>query len=125
MNEQTNTLKKELILQELQENLGNVQNACKKVGISRTTHYKWCKDDPEYKEKVESTIEEQIDYTESKLLELISGVKVNKGDEYYTTPPNVTAIIFYLKTKGRHRGYSENVQRNDNTKIEVFYNRTE
>ena len=73
----------------------NVAAACKAVGgMSRNTFYLWCREDEEFKEKADAIKESLIDYAESKLQELIED-------------NNVTACIFYLKTKGKSRGYSE------------------
>lgn len=124
---QGDKLKKETMIEALQDTLGNVSRACHKVGISRNTHYRWCREDSEYKERVEDTAEEQVDFVEDKLIELIRGVTCSKfskeGDIVYSTPPNVTAVIFYLKTKGRHRGYSEAPINQESNKIEVTFSR--
>lgn len=64
------------------------------TGINRSTYYKWRKEDPEFATAADEVQEAQIDFVESKLMGLI-----NAGD--------TTATIFYLKTKGKKRGYSE------------------
>ena len=87
------TIKREMI-EALKKTLGVVSPACEIVGISRNTHYVWMKDDPEYKEAVESLLDFQIDFVETKLFE-----NINNGDTGST--------IFYLKTKAKHRGYVE------------------
>lgn len=100
----------------LQKSLGVVKAACEVVGISRQTHYRWLEEDPEYKLAVEDVGEEAIDFAESKLFEKISGISVaSSNDEegkpkVYTVPPSDTAIIFYLKTKGKKRGYIERTE---------------
>tara|TARA_R100001460_G_scaffold1564_2_gene5837 strand:+ start:1212 stop:1556 length:345 start_codon:yes stop_codon:yes gene_type:complete len=85
---------KKAMLASLEKNLGVVTSACKAVGISRQTHYNWLKNDTEYKEQVEDIENVALDYAESKLHNQI-------------TKENATAIIFYLKTKGKKRGYVE------------------
>ena len=85
---------KDRLLESLKECSGIVTFACEKVGLSRQTFYRWCRDDPEFKERVDAINELQIDVAEASLLK-----KIQKGD--------TTAIIFYLKTKGKDRGYSE------------------
>ena len=88
-------------LKALDEAGGNITAACMKCGIhSRQTVYNWMKDD-EFKSEVDAINEASIDYVESKLMSAI------RAD-------NVTAIIFYLKTKGKKRGYIE-TQENINT----------
>lgn len=85
---------KDRLLESLKECSGIVTFACEKVGLSRQTFYRWCRDDLEFKERVDAINELQIDVAEASLLK-----KIQKGD--------TTAIIFYLKTKGKDRGYSE------------------
>lgn len=85
---------KEKLLVLLKECSGIVTFACEKAGLSRQTFYRWCRDDPDFKDRVDAINELQIDVAEASLLKKIQG-----GD--------TTAIIFYLKTKGKDRGYSE------------------
>jgi hypothetical protein len=87
-------LKKERLLVALEQSLGIVSTACKSAGISRTTYYKYYNEDECFKEKVDDIGEATIDFAESSLFELIrSG--------------NTAATIFFLKTKGKKRGYIE------------------
>lgn len=81
----------------LEKSLGIVSTACKSVGLGRTTHYQWLKDDEQYKEAVESVDGITLDFAESQLFK-----QIKEG--------NTTATIFYLKTKGRSRGYIERTQ---------------
>ena len=107
MNVQNPTLKKAMLLA-LEQTYGIVTKACNLVDINRSTHYDWLKTDEEYKQAVEDIDNVAIDHSESKLHELIDGVMMeNKEDGIYKLPPNVTAIIFHLKTKGKKRGYNE------------------
>ena len=89
----TDILKKGMI-EALEKSLGIVTTACKSVGISRQTHYEWTRLDEQYKNDVESITDIALDFAESKLHKNIDG-----GSD--------TAIIFYLKTKGKKRGYIE------------------
>lgn len=86
--------KKVLMIKSLEKTLGIVTTAAKMAGIDRTTHYNWILTDNEYKCKVESIYDLAIDFVEGKLYD-----KIKDGD--------TTAIIFYLKTKGKKRGYVE------------------
>lgn len=88
-------------LKALKETLGNITGACLKIHISRQTYYNWM-NNSEFAQAVEDTNESNIDYAESKLLSLIRD-------------GNVTAIIFYLKTKGKKRGYIEKTEHDVNT----------
>lgn len=89
----SDNLKKKMLLS-MEKSLGVVSVASKQAGISRNTHYRWMKEDPEYKSAIEELENVTLDFAESKLHEqIIEG--------------NVTAIIFFLKTKGKVRGYIE------------------
>lgn len=89
----TDTQKKAMIAA-LEKTLGVVTTACKQVGISRETHYRWMKEDSEYADVCNDTANITLDFAESKLHESIM-----EG--------NIAAIIFFLKTKGKVRGYIE------------------
>lgn len=86
--------RKKDMVEALERSLGIVSTACQKVGISRQTHYNWMEKDEEYKKEVESVAESVIDFAESHLFKL-----VKEG--------NPAATIFFLKTKGKGRGYVE------------------
>ena len=87
--------KKEKLLQALRETQGLIYHACKKAGnISRSTYYRYIKEDPEFAKAVEDIKEAQIDYVEGELIKNIA-----QGKE--------TSIIFYLKSKAKKRGYTD------------------
>jgi len=102
---------KKAILESLEKSLGIVTTACKKVGIGRTQYYQWLKDDKEFAKKVEEIENVALDFAESQLHQQI-------GDG------NTSATIFYLKTKGKKRGYIErsdiNVSSDDRIKIDIM-----
>lgn len=89
--------RKEAFLEHLKTGKGIISYACDMTGISRRTFYNWKNEDDEFAKRVEDVNEETLDIVESKLLSAISD-------------DNLTAIIFYLKTKGRNRGYVERVE---------------
>jgi len=93
MSEQTEHNKK-AILEALEKSLGVVTTACKAIGIGRTQFYQWLKDDPEFKRQVDDISNIAIDFAESQLHK-----QIQDG--------NTSATIFYLKTKGKNRGYVE------------------
>jgi hypothetical protein len=104
--------KKENMLQCLQQSMGIVSTAATKANISRKTHYEWYNEDSDYAAQVDAINESCIDFAESKLMELINGAKhevaTAKGEVLQVQDgPNPTACIFYLKTKGKKRGYVE------------------
>lgn len=86
--------KKEKFIEAFTKTKGLITKACLSANIARNTYYYWFKNDDEFKQRAEEVLEEQIDFVESKLLDLIE-----KDD--------TTAVIFYLKTKGKNRGYSD------------------
>jgi hypothetical protein len=88
---------KKVMIAALEKTLGIVTAACKASGISRDKHYYWMNHDPIYKKAVEEIGEMGVDFAEGKLLESIK----NGSD---------TATIFYLKTKGKARGYVEKTE---------------
>ena len=100
MDEKTNekfTKRQKMFLEALDEVGGNITAACMKAGIkSRNTVYEWMKKEY-FKEAVDAINEASIDYVESKLMTAIQ-------------QDNITAIIFYLKTKGKKRGYIESIE---------------
>lgn len=85
---------KERVIKALKDTKGHISKALEQAGVSRTAFYEWKKNDAEFRQAVEDTEESLIDFVESKLMQ-----NINAGD--------VTSIIFYLKTKGRNRGYQE------------------
>ncbi len=93
--------------------MGNISQSCEKVGITRQVFYQWLSEDENFKRSYENQNEYEIDFAESKLMQ-----EINDG--------NITAIIFFLKTKGKKRGYVENnvdtsiVVNNQPTTIEII-----
>ena len=85
---------KQRLLEALEDCNGIVKYACDKAKISRGTHYNWLNEDEAYKQAVENINNLNLDFAESKLFELIA-----EG--------NLQATIFYLKCKGKSRGYQE------------------
>ena len=85
--------KKETFLKSLKNNLCNISKACEAANISRKTYYRWIEDE-EFKDQVEATKEGLIDHVEHQLL-----TQIDNGD--------TTAIIFFLKTRAKERGYVE------------------
>ena len=81
-------------LEALEESLGIVTDACRKANISRQSFYRWCKEDPDFKDKVDEIEDVALDFAESELHK-----QIKKG------VPSST--IFYLKTKGKKRGFVE------------------
>lgn len=84
-------------LEALKRCAGNVSEASKHVPVDRRTHYLWLENDPEYAAAVDAIKESLIDRAESALQTLI-------------TDGNVPAVLFFLKTQGKKRGYVERTE---------------
>ena len=87
-------IKKESLLKSLEQSLGVVTVACKKADIPRSTYYKWLKEDEVFAKQVMDIENVALDFAESQL-----HTQIGNG--------NTSATIFYLKTKGKKRGYIE------------------
>lgn len=99
------TDKQKRFLEALDANLGIITQAAKATRISRRSYYNWL-DIPEFKRRVDEINQSTVDFVESKLLQ-----NINNAD--------TTAIIFYLKTKAKDRGYVERVE-NMNKVVDEF-----
>ena len=88
------TRRKARFIEAFKNSLGNVSNACDAIGISRETFYRWRKADKKFAEKINDIDEASIDFAETMLMK-----NIRDGKE--------TSLIFYLKTKGKKRGYNE------------------
>ncbi len=100
---------KKLLLEALERSLGIVTPACKDVGISRNQFYIYYNTDPDFKAAVDDINEITIDFVENQLLK-----KIKEGENQ--------AILFFMKYKGRKRGYTEKIEieGNINQKIEII-----
>lgn len=98
---------------------GNVTNIAKGFGVDRGTVYKWINKYPKYKQAFEDVRESLLDFTESQQLLLIRGIP--KKDEQgnfvgWTERPSETMLIWFEKTRGKHRGYTDSVDHTTNGK---------
>ena len=90
---------KEMFVEAVKQTSGVITEACDMVvidgsPIGRDAILRWRNEDPEFSKAIEDCVEIGLDRAESKLHELIEA-----GD--------IRAIIFYLKCKGKRRGYIE------------------
>lgn len=76
------------------ESAGLVATACSKANISRTTYYRWRKEDEDFAQKADDVKELQKDAAEALILK-----KMKDGD--------TSMLIFYAKTQMKDRGYVE------------------
>lgn len=84
-------------LQAFEAKAGNISAAAKAIGITRTQYHKWRSSDPAFAQACEDVKEGLIDLAETMLL-----AQMRQG--------NIAAIIFYLKTQGKGRGYVERTE---------------
>jgi hypothetical protein len=87
-------IKKEAMLKALESSLGVVTVACKQTDTPRSTYYKWLKEDEDFAKAVKEIENIALDFGESQLHS-----QMKDG--------NTSATIFFLKTKGKKRGYIE------------------
>lgn len=85
------------IIEALNATGGNISATALKIGCNRDSIYRWLTKYPELKKARDSAFDSLIDMAESKLFSAV------KNGE-------LTAIIFALKTQGRHRGYIERTE---------------
>ena len=105
------TIKQEKFLVVLEKSLGVITTACKIAGINRSRYYSWLKKDDDFRMAVDDIDNIALDFAESQLHK-----QIKDG--------STSAVIFYLKTKGKKRGYSEYYQaeeRKPEQKITIEY----
>ena len=86
--------KKKIFLQALTEHRGIVTKACKATGIPRSRVYAWRDEDENFVKQISEVQEVVLDFAEDKLFEHIDN-------------DNVPSLIFFLKCRGKERGYVE------------------
>lgn len=85
---------KAIFLEKLEAVFGIVKKACEFTGIKRDKFYKWIKEDEDFKRKVDDIQEIALDFAEYQMYK-----KIKEGD--------TQCLLFYLRTKGRCRGYND------------------
>tara|TARA_R110000803_G_scaffold44923_2_gene94874 strand:+ start:479 stop:892 length:414 start_codon:yes stop_codon:yes gene_type:complete len=98
---------KKKVVDALEKSLGVVTTACKIAEVSRTQFYQWLKDDEDFAKKVQEIENVTLDFVESQLHKQI---KEN----------STAATIFFLKTKGKKRGYIERQEIDHTTQGEAI-----
>ena len=83
----------------------NIAKTCRIIGITRKMFKKWLRENSLFKEKFEDSNEEQLDFVESVLFQ-----NIQHQNKFVSN----VATIFYLKTKGKKRGYIERPELNIN-----------
>lgn len=93
----------ENVIEAVKESRGFVTTIAKRLGCSRYNVYKLAEKFPTVQQAINEEREGLKDFAEGKLLE-----QINTG--------NITAIIFYLKTQGKGRGY---IERTESTNVNI------
>ena len=96
MSKQQPEVYKAALLVALEKSLGIVTPACNQVKISRDRFYTYYNEDPEFKKAVDDIQGIQLDFVENQLFR-----KIKEGSE--------RSILFYMKHRGRGRGYSDSM----------------
>ena len=94
MEQNRTQIAKKQMLKALESSLGVVTTALKATNLSRTNYYKWLKEDEDFAKSVKEVENIALDFGESQL-----HAQMKDG--------NTSATIFFLKTKGKKRGYIE------------------
>lgn len=97
---------KQEFLKVFEASMGNVSVACHNYGCDRSLYYKWRETDEDFRAKTDAMREVRKDFAESQL-----DKKIKEGD--------TTAIIFYLKTQCKDRGYTEKIEYEGKQQTEV------
>jgi hypothetical protein len=85
-------LHKKKLIKAMIKHLGIITKACEEVGISRNQFYNYYKNDEVFKKEIDDINEITLDFVEDKLFQ-----NIKQGDR--------ASIMFYIKYKGRKRGY--------------------
>ena len=130
MSDKSDNLKKNLI-QAMENALGIVSTACEMADVSRNTYYRYYKEDEAFKKEIDDICNVALDFAESKLFSRIKGYE-HAEDKVFNDngtpmivptikhyPPDPTSIIFYLKCKGKKRGYVEKTEVDTTTRTIV------
>lgn len=100
--------KRKALLRALHQTGGNISEACKMCDVSRRMYDYYRREYPEFDVRVEEIFDAQIDFVESKLMEQIAN-------------GNASSTQFFLKTKGRSRGYAEKTEHSEKRDINVTF----
>tara|TARA_B110001450_G_C17450816_1_gene411955 strand:- start:146 stop:523 length:378 start_codon:yes stop_codon:yes gene_type:complete len=106
-------LKQKQFLKQYVKSNGNIQKTCEALGMSRSTFYRWEKEDEDfmkmYEEEHRGQMDDKRDIGEDLLFEA-----AKKG--------NVQAIIHINKTLNRQRGYGEHIDvTSDSQPIQIIF----
>jgi transposase-like protein len=90
--------KKQQILHELSEQLGNISAACMVCGIDRTSYYRWIKEDAKFAKKADEAIESG----KARFVDL-----AEHGLAHNVKQKDQRAIEYTLNCQGKARGWGK------------------
>ena len=93
------------VIDAIYEAKGIIAVAARRLGCTRQTVYSYKEKYPAINDAYKDIDEETKDQVENQLLIHVFGLKDNNKN--YIIRPNLTAAIFYAKTKMKDRGYTE------------------
>ena len=99
----------------LREAGGVMTAAARKIGCSRHTVRRYVDEYPKVREVLEEENETNLDEGENTLIDYVRGVTTIEVDGERVTKPvddrtRLDALKFYLRTKGRSRGYGDRIE---------------
>lgn len=97
----------EVLLKVIEAKGGNLSETARALKVNRRSVYNWINSSKNYKEAFEDHSESLIDFAESQLMK-----SIKKGSD--------TATIFFLKTKGKSRGYIEKMELDADVNVKGF-----
>jgi len=100
------TQHKDMLIKAMVKHLGIVTKACEEVGISRNQFYVYYKTDDVFKKEIDDINEITLDFVEDKLFQ-----NIKEGDR--------ASIMFYIKYKGRKRGYVDSSDINISGELDI------
>jgi hypothetical protein len=103
------TLRTKALFIYMLSNVWNVASACRRIGISRKTYYDWISSDSNFKEMVDEVEDMKLDFVEDQAIK-----KIGEGCS--------RLIEFYLRTKGKKRGFTEEITSYEDDTIEFTLN---
>ena len=94
------------VIAAIEKSRGYVTKAADILGVTRQTLYNYLKKYATAKQALDDTREKRHEWVENKLIQQIDA-------------DNLTAIIFYLKTQGKHLGYVERQEVEHDGKVSI------
>lgn len=117
-------VKPESVIAAILKHNGIRTKVAESLGISRTTLYKYIESNPDIVQALEDADNTILDAVESRLLHFTQGYIPDKNGtrQAVPLPLQLDALKFFLRTKGKSRGYSERVEADIKTSEPITVN---